>query len=118
MACNPRYHSTHATHASTPPTLARHPRKHATHANHASTLPTQAHATHATHASTPPTLALHPRKHATHAAHPSTNSTPFLKLFKYIYISYAAFTLIYVLIVHILLVNKVIRNWLYLHIKT
>ena len=51
IACNPRYHTTHATHASTPlipPKLARHPRKHATHVTHASTPPTQARHLHHT----------------------------------------------------------------------
>ena len=42
IACNPRYHTTHPTHANTPltpPTLTRHLRKHATHTTHASTPP-------------------------------------------------------------------------------
>ena len=34
---HPHHSLCHATHASTPPTLACHPRKHATHATHAST---------------------------------------------------------------------------------
>ena len=44
----PRWCTTHATHASTSPTLARHPRQHATNAN------------------TPPILARHPRHSRQH----------------------------------------------------
>ena len=57
IACHPRQyttHPTHATHASTPPTLTHHPRKHATPATHATTSPTPARQ-HVTHTSTPPT---------------------------------------------------------------
>ena len=88
-------HATRATHASTPPTLARYPLKHATHAIHASTPPRLAcHPHHslqyATHASTkpkPPKIARYPQKRTTHATHANMNSTPFLKLiFSYAHI--------------------------------
>ena len=88
-------HATRATHASTPPTLARYPLKHATHAIHAGTPPRLAcHPHHspqyATHASTkpkPPKIARYPQKRTTHATHANMNSTPFLKLiFSYAHI--------------------------------
>ena len=88
-------HATRATHASTPPTLARYPLKHATHAIHASTPPRLAchphhspqYATHASTKPTPPKIARYPQKCTTHATHANMNSTPFLKLiFSYAHI--------------------------------